>query len=170
MELGDENKICPACGAPSHKVDGCLYVTCYRKECRANWCWACGQYGGGTTGRPQPHHVYECADPVNQEWIARMEGRGSDNDEQRFLFFYTRYKAHEASQRFAGRLRARTNQMLQASRKQVVELQFLLDAVEVLFECRVCFEHNEREKGEECCCSPHPACGSVVSFANSPPR
>ena len=45
-------------------------MTC--KECTCNWCWYCGNYGAGKTGRPAPHHLADntCHDPPSAPWVA----------------------------------------------------------------------------------------------------
>jgi len=46
----------PKCKVITEKESGCNYLRCSR--CTCNWCWQCGDWGGGTSGRELPHHVY----------------------------------------------------------------------------------------------------------------
>lgn len=61
-------KNCPngMCGVPTFKDRGCMYMSC--SMCKEHWCWMCGQWGGGPSGKPEPHHVGSCNDPANQFW------------------------------------------------------------------------------------------------------
>eukprot|EP00928_Gymnodinium_smaydae_P080484 TRINITY_DN64171_c0_g1_i1.p1 TRINITY_DN64171_c0_g1~~TRINITY_DN64171_c0_g1_i1.p1 ORF type:complete len:772 (+),score=93.08 TRINITY_DN64171_c0_g1_i1:97-2412(+) len=97
-------KVCPnpECGAPSRKEDGCNYLVCPR--CRVSWCWQCGDWGGGPSGRPEPHHVYDCNNPTNQEWAKSTAENFRDDGRDRF--YYERYLNHLQSREFADKLRA----------------------------------------------------------------
>lgn len=58
----------PDCGVMSQKVEGCLFLQCPR--CRELWCWQCGEWGGGPSARPRPHHVFLCTKlPTDVTWL-----------------------------------------------------------------------------------------------------
>merc|ERR1712232_449024 len=58
----------PQCGTMTQKVEGCLFLGCPR--CKEMWCWNCGEWGGGPSGRPKPHHVFVCTQlPSEPTWL-----------------------------------------------------------------------------------------------------
>ena len=60
---------------PTDRKDGCAWITC--PNCTCNWCWCCGNYGNGTTGRPAPHHVHDkdCHAAPDAPWVAACRAR-----------------------------------------------------------------------------------------------
>ena len=73
----------PRCAAPTLKESGCDFLVC--GACREQWCWSCGQWGGGPSGRPPPHHVFACRSAAADAWKAataerrdELGGRASD--------------------------------------------------------------------------------------------
>jgi len=91
----------PGCGVLTHKESGCNYLLC--TQCGEKWCWQCGDWGGGPSRRPEPHHVYECNDPVNQEWAKTSLVDLFDN-QGRYWFYFDRYSNHLKSLEFAEEL------------------------------------------------------------------
>merc|ERR1712157_114348 len=89
-ELFGDTKRCPnpKCGVASRKESGCHFLHC--PQCKENWCWQCGDWGGGPSGRKEPHHVFDCNNPVNQEW-ARSSAAIEFSDDERFWFYHTRH-------------------------------------------------------------------------------
>jgi len=99
-----DSKPCPNpnCGVLSHKESGCHYLTC--PHCKEHWCWQCGDWGGGPSGRPEPHHVFDCNSPINQEWAKSASWK--IDDEGRFWYYYDRHENHLGSLKFAQELNA----------------------------------------------------------------
>jgi len=119
-------KNCPNgdCAVPIWKNKGCMFMDC--PMCKESFCWMCGQWGGGPSGRPQPHHVFKCNDEVNQFW-------GFTEGSQ---FNFSRSEDHLESLEFAERLR----KVVRASAASMGLAGDLMDlacqAVEVLIEFR----------------------------------
>ena len=90
-DMGDV-KPCPNpdCAIASTKISGCMFLSC--TKCNESWCWQCGDWGGGKSGRPSPHHVYDCNRPINKDWL----NSGSDlfTNDGRFQFYFERYNNH----------------------------------------------------------------------------
>eukprot|EP00746_Dinoflagellata_sp_MGD_P054701 gnl/MRDRNA2_/MRDRNA2_23920_c0_seq1.p1 gnl/MRDRNA2_/MRDRNA2_23920_c0~~gnl/MRDRNA2_/MRDRNA2_23920_c0_seq1.p1 ORF type:complete len:557 (+),score=92.76 gnl/MRDRNA2_/MRDRNA2_23920_c0_seq1:43-1713(+) len=73
----------PDCRVMSQRIDGCNYLRC--PKCREDWCWNCGDWGGGPSGRPKPHHVFHCADlPKDPSWL---EGHSSLAEDARMTWY-----------------------------------------------------------------------------------
>lgn len=74
----------PQCGTMTQKVEGCLFLGCPR--CKEMWCWSCGEWGGGPSGRPRPHHVFVCTQlPSEPTWL---DGHASLVGDDARLDFY----------------------------------------------------------------------------------
>ena len=77
-----EIRVCPnpRCGVDTEKNAGCLYMSC--TTCQCKWCWNCGEYGLGTTGRPAAHHVAvgTCTSVKNQVWLDACSQLFAEND------------------------------------------------------------------------------------------
>lgn len=79
----------PHCNVMSQKVDGCLFLICPR--CREFWCWNCGDWGGGPSRRPKPHHVFLCTKtPKDITWL---DGHSTLKEDARFEFHKSLYES-----------------------------------------------------------------------------
>lgn len=82
--LGDDGvaRRCPNpdCGVMTQRIEGCNYLKCPR--CNERWCFHCGAWGGGPSGRPRPHHVYLCSNvPTDIAWL---DGHSALMEDARF--------------------------------------------------------------------------------------
>jgi len=93
----------PDCTVLSNKESGCHYLLC--PHCKEKWCWQCGDWGGGPSGRPEPHHVFDCNNPVNQTWARQTLSLDLFDDARRYWFYHERYSNHLQSLIFAEELR-----------------------------------------------------------------
>merc|ERR1719453_2223259 len=84
-------------------------MTC--PQCNEYWCWQCGDWGGGPSGRPQPHHVWNCNDPVNTEWHGSLDVALLFGDKARYKWHHDRYINHLDSLHFAAKLRETVREM-----------------------------------------------------------
>lgn len=133
---GVDTKTCPNpdCAVPSFKVDGCHYINCPR--CRCNWCWMCGQWGGGPHNRPEPHHVFTCNNKINSAWAAGMAHGVM------FGLIRERYDEHlNAAKIAAEALQAKGDEIIGKMGGDLVEkrrrdTKLIKDAVKVLVACR----------------------------------
>eukprot|EP00929_Paragymnodinium_shiwhaense_P001126 TRINITY_DN10134_c0_g2_i1.p1 TRINITY_DN10134_c0_g2~~TRINITY_DN10134_c0_g2_i1.p1 ORF type:complete len:780 (-),score=186.97 TRINITY_DN10134_c0_g2_i1:181-2520(-) len=136
-----DNKPCPnpSCGVLTHREVGCNYLVC--THCKEKWCWQCGDWGGGPSGRAKPHHVYSCNNPVNQDWNRRASEVDVFSNEGRFWFYFDRYKNHLASLKFAEKLRRSVDRMVadidSAVEYSISDKQLVRAASELLIECRL---------------------------------
>lgn len=122
----------PACGVPSFKVDGCHFIGCTR--CKCHWCWMCGQWGG-INGRPDPHHVFECTDEINQAWAEGFDDRAFWNA------IKARFQSHMDSADAAAQALKEKGDALIAklggnAAQRASDAQLIQRAMEVLIECR----------------------------------
>lgn len=120
--------------AATEKIDGCMYLKC--TGCKCNWCWQCGDFGGGKTERPLPHHTYTCNDPKNEEWV--KSGSNLFDNDGRFLWYMERFDNHNDS------LVISKKQKNDISKKaeevelsgRVISMEFLKLSVSVIVDCR----------------------------------
>ena len=125
----------PECKIPTEKINGCMHLICSR--CHCSWCWMCGDYGAGYTGRPPPHHVYVCNKPPDSKWNTKVAFK----NDGRFVFYHERYLNHQDAETFAHKKRdegeAKAKELLrQFSSLSANDVKFVIDAYEVLIECR----------------------------------
>ena len=74
-----------------------MYLNC--AVCGCAWCWKCGDYGLGKTGRPAPHHVHQCNNPPAEQWVNSAASLFSNDG--RFWWYFERYEQHMKSKKFA---------------------------------------------------------------------
>jgi len=116
----------PDCGAPTFKVDGCHYLIC--SLCKEHWCWMCGQWGGGPSQRPSPHHVFECNAEISLEWTSNRDAIG---------LFERRYENHLSSLNIISKQGEKLIADLGgAARIKAGDAKLVQDAIKVLVDCR----------------------------------
>ena len=125
----------PVCKIPTEKISGCMHIVC--SQCKCSWCWMCGEYGAGHTGRDPPHHVYVCNKPPDAKWSNGVDFK----DDGRFQFYYERYLNHQDAEGFALKKRDegenKAKELLrQHGNLSSNDVRFVTDAYEVLIECR----------------------------------
>ena len=131
----DPVKLCPnpKCRVPTTKNGGCMHVIC--STCNTEYCWQCGQWGGGDTGRERPHHVYDCNVPPVDGWGSAVPFE----DDGRFQFYYERYTNHRHSLKVAEN---KKNTMLKTQLEKIGpkllenEIKYLPDAFDLLIDSR----------------------------------
>ncbi len=89
----------PDCNVATEKISGCMYLTC--SSCKCNWCWQCGEWGGKQVNRPLPHHVHQCNQPKNKEWLAGGSYAMMFDVSERFLWYCERKNNHTKSKKIA---------------------------------------------------------------------
>lgn len=90
--LSANTKPCPKCDKPVEKNGGCNLVVC---SCGQAFCWLCGS----ATGRA--HTWTNIEGHSCGRWKDEAEKRAAESDRQlrRYLHYYTRWRAHLASQK-----------------------------------------------------------------------
>lgn len=129
----------PDCNVATYKDDGCHWLKC--PKCKENWCWQCGHWGGGPSGRPPPHHVDICNDPVNEEWYIKAKETfdlTSTETLARFRWYHQRHINHMSSLAFADKLRFSVEEMAADMEpgKHDDDKKLITEAAEVLIEGR----------------------------------
>eukprot|EP00943_MAST-04B_sp_MAST-4B-sp1_P002376 g2376.t1 len=89
----------PDCNVATEKISGCMYLLC--SSCKCNWCWQCGEWGGKQVNRPSPHHVHQCNQPKNKEWLGTGTYAMMFDVSERFLWYCERKNNHTKSKKIA---------------------------------------------------------------------
>jgi len=131
--LSQNTKPCPKCNERIEKNQGCNHMTC---RCRFEFCWLCM--------KDWKVHGYQSS--CNS--IDREEGKKAvkeKNDTNRFLFYFTRFVAHNQSLRFA------TNGLKDADERAAVleaagmplnQIRIVRNALTLVKECRLCLKYS----------------------------
>lgn len=103
--LAANTKKCPKCATRTEKSDGCNHMTC--KQCRHDYCWICCKEWSLHSNKTGGY--YRCNRFEEEEVVStdnRGEGSASEEHKKRaaeavkadrFIHFYTRFSAQEAS-------------------------------------------------------------------------
>lgn len=147
----------PDCRVLAHKMTGCHYLCC--PQCKEHWCWQCGDWGGGPSGRREPHHVSDCNNPVNKDWYKSAAAVDVFDNEGKYWFYCERYKNHLNSHGFASDLRDKLKTIVKDIEEdasfRIQDIQLVDDATELLIECRLVlawtyvwafFQQNEAQR------------------------
>jgi ariadne-1 len=132
------SKQCYHCGMPTERTQGCNHMTCRKEQggCGGEWCWMCrgdwkthGQHTGGFYSC----NKYEQSDAkkVDDE-AARLKA-----ESDRFLHYFTRYFNHDVLNKHAEKLKREIVTKMDQFRELTNQNpDFLMEAVELLIECR----------------------------------
>lgn len=129
--LMSNTKDCPQCMVSIEKNGGCNYMQCRNAKCRFQFCWVCMKAWSVHSDAWYQCNSYDEAADQNRE-----KSRASFH---RFLFYYTRFVAHERSLGLEEKLRTTVrDKMLQMEVLSMrwIEVQYLQKAVDTLSECR----------------------------------
>ena len=119
-------KACPKCNKSIEKNGGCNYIGCV---CGHGFCWVC-----------LGPHDHNMSAHVCQKY---QEGESKETERkmlEKYMFYFTRYKTHEQSEELEEKLRTSTEEkrkeLMQNQKGSYLELDYLINAMEQLFECR----------------------------------
>lgn len=128
--LMSNTKDCPKCLVSIEKNGGCNYMQCKNAKCRFQFCWVCMKAWSVHANAWYNCNKYDASADADRE-----SARAALH---RFLFYYTRYMAHQQSLELEGKLRRvvleKAAQMELESRW--IEVQYLPKSVDILSECR----------------------------------
>ncbi|EPY52732.1 hypothetical protein SPOG_02052 [Schizosaccharomyces cryophilus OY26] len=127
-------KECPKCSTTIEKNGGCNHMTC--KKCKYEYCWVClGPWSEHGTNWYSCNRYEEKSGSNARD--AQTRSRASL---ERYLHYYNRFANHEQSAKLDHQLYDKTyqrmTQMQVDSNLSWVEVQFLKNAVDTLFDCR----------------------------------
>jgi ariadne-1 len=151
---------CPKCTVRIEKNSGCNHMIC--QSCKYEFCWVCmgdwAEHGNHTGG------FYKCNkyNPKRKKKKAATDAAAaaaaSDPDSEdakeeakaeldRYIHYFTRYSNHEQSKQWAVRQMETTNRRMAALQGKSneatwIDVQFLGEATEQVFECRAVLKHT----------------------------
>eukprot|EP00696_Hemimastix_kukwesjijk_P015208 gnl/Hemi2/3345_TR1167_c0_g3_i1.p1 gnl/Hemi2/3345_TR1167_c0_g3~~gnl/Hemi2/3345_TR1167_c0_g3_i1.p1 ORF type:complete len:467 (-),score=158.81 gnl/Hemi2/3345_TR1167_c0_g3_i1:260-1660(-) len=118
----------PGCHVAIEKNGGCIHMTCWK--CKHEFCWLCN-------GDWKTHGGYNCNRPKSGSEEAKSAARQALD---RYLHYYTRYNNHHKAIGYAHDTRAngqkKMDELQQQGSTTWMEVQYIMDATEVLLECR----------------------------------
>ncbi|KYQ89876.1 hypothetical protein DLAC_09851 [Tieghemostelium lacteum] len=132
-------KPCFFCGMPTERVQGCNHMVCRKEQggCGGEWCWMCrgdwkshGQHTGGFYSC----NKYESSEGKKKDETAAILKQETD----RFLHYFNRYFNHDMLMKHAQSLKDEHLDEKMNKFRELTNLNpdFLLEAVELLIECR----------------------------------
>ncbi|CAB95997.1 E3 ubiquitin-protein ligase dbl4 [Schizosaccharomyces pombe] len=127
-------KECPKCSTTIEKNGGCNHMTC--KKCKYEFCWVC--LGPWTE---HGNNWYTCNRYEEKSSTSARDSQSKSRASlERYLHYYNRFANHEQSAKLDHELYEHTHkrmtQMQVDSNLSWVEVQFLKNAVDILFQCR----------------------------------
>ncbi|KAH9402852.1 E3 ubiquitin-protein ligase arih1 [Tyrophagus putrescentiae] len=131
--IAANTKDCPQCKMPIEKNGGCNHMWCRNPSCKFEFCWLC--LGDWRNHGYNPCNRYSETE-ANQAKTAQDRARAVL---QRYLFYCNRYMNHMQSLKFEHKLYENVRVKMEEMQKHQmtwVEVQFLIEAVDVLVSCR----------------------------------
>ena len=130
-------KKCPQCQTHIEKNQGCNHMHC--GFCKHDFCWIClGKWSdhGAQTGGFYQCNKYDPNSSKKKEENVSAAKRELD----RYIHYYTRYQGHDLALKFANTQREkaeiRMTELQKKGGKGWIDVQFIMEAVEQLIECR----------------------------------
>lgn len=126
-------KLCPKCETTIEKNGGCNHMTC--AKCKAEFCWSC------LTLWASHDHSVGCTQYREETDPGRENAKAvAEQSLKRYLFYFDRFQNHKNSLGYEKELRNTVEEkveMVQISSNMTwAEVQFLVDAVDILCQCR----------------------------------
>lgn len=130
-------KKCPQCKTHIEKNQGCNHMHC--NMCKFDFCWIClgkwADHGANTGGFYQCNKYDPNSGKKHEEDISQAK-----RDLDRYIHYYKRYQGHDSALKFANKQReqaeARMTDLQKKGGKGWIDVQFIMEAVEQVIECR----------------------------------
>ena len=129
-------KLCAGCGKATEKNGGCNHMTC--SQCKYEWCWVCE---GEWSKHGSSYYKCNFFDSTKED-KSKTSARDSARTElERYLFYYSRYRNHEQSQKLDGVVMAKVRrhireEVARCNGRTMVDVDFIERTASVLIECR----------------------------------
>lgn len=130
-------KKCPSCSTHIEKNHGCNHMSC--RICKHEFCWICmGNWSdhGASTGGYYACNKFDASVNANKDESVNNAKRELD----RYIHYYTRFQGHDQAGKFAAKQRQhaeeRMTELQKKGGKGWIDVQFIMEAVEQVIECR----------------------------------
>jgi len=128
-------KMCPKCGKPIEKNQGCNHMTCRHKSCGYEFCWLCLEDWKSHQGTHYKCNKFELLSEEEKNQSKQKMDR-ERSELEKYIFYFERYSNHDKAHGVAAQIQKRMeeNMLYLHDRLHLEhgELSFMLEAAIIL--------------------------------------